>query len=177
MKVIFSILLSTLCLAFSTTSSANTIESFIEPCVISKNFTPEAGNSNYVNSEGYSTQYYHSAYEQTFDDLKWCVIQYIFSGEYNSKDEKDEIYDSIEFDEVSDTIIDQKNKIKFNFTFPKPLTREQICAELKNEPKAYEFCIGARTFQYRDNTCKNSYGDPCGSTYDRNGTGGYTLRK
>lgn len=176
MKIIFNILLSTLCLAFSTTSSAN-IDRLVESCAMSQGFFPNSGGGRIINSEGYSTQYYQSAYGKTFDHLKRCVLNDISFGEYNSEAERNEILNSIEFDEVSNTIIDPKNKIKFNFTFPKPPTREEICAELKNDPRAYEFCMGTRTFQHRDNTCKNSYGDPCGSTYDRDGAGGYTLRK
>ncbi|UGQ27238.1 hypothetical protein [Acinetobacter calcoaceticus] len=181
MKIIFSILLSTICLVFSTTSSAN-IDNLVESCAESQGFSRDRVGESIINSEGYSTQYYHSAstYEHIFDDLELCVFEYILSGEANSEDEKNEIYNSIEVDKASDTIIDQKNKIKFKFIFfkrPTPLPREQLCAELKNEPKAYEFCMGTRTFQHRDNTCKNSYGDPCGSTYDRNDAGGYTLRK
>lgn len=62
-------------------------------------------------------------------------------------------------------ILDNKNKIQFNF-IPKSITRAETCSDLKGKPdNSYEFCMGIRTFKQAE--CQDSYGNPCGSKYDK----------
>lgn len=177
MKVIFSILLSTLCLAFSTTSSAN-IDRLVESCAMSHGYYPNNDGGRMFNSEGYRIEFFHSKSGDNFSSLRMCVTSKILEKAHYSSGEKrkefEEISNSLKIDEASKSIVDPKDKIQFNFTFKNPPTREEICADLKGKPKDYAFCMGTKT--YTEPTCKNSNGDPCGSSYDKSRSG-YDLKE
>lgn len=172
MKIIFSILLSTLCLAFSTTSSAN-IDHLVEDCARSDRYYSTDYGSRTFNSEGYRIQTFHSRSGDYFSSVQKCVTKSLFEQAYYASGEKrkefEEISKSLKIDEASKSIVDPKGKVQFNFTFKNPPTREEICADLKDKPKDYAFCMGTKT--YTEPTCKNSNGDPCGSSYDKSRAG------
>lgn len=78
-------------------------------------------------------------------------------------------------------IIDKENKIHFSLigTEPVPVTRDMICSDLKKGSKDYKWCMG-EIVGSPERECRNSYGDPCGSKYEKTGVGygfGYSLVK
>ncbi|WP_322977410.1 hypothetical protein [Acinetobacter pittii] len=204
MKIAISILLSALPLTFSSISTAAesmnsqqiTIEEIVEHCARGYGFH-KLGSGWINNNNEYKTIDYRKETDElnyrADDDqmVKFCVNRQLPGTVYgygwnnlsleelNSKKKELEelkvVYDSVEFSEK--TIIDKKNKIKFELTNVVPPTRAEICADKKGKFDygfdEYAFCMGTKVHQAP--TCQNQYGDPCGTKYDKS-RAGYTIK-
>lgn len=202
MKFLTGILLSTLCLASSAIASAQD-KLIVSQCAEHRGFVPITKNTDKATIEGASVKSYNSTNSHSsILDLLLCVNQSVLDS-YITNSNSDELTDKqIEerddkaFDEFTanystvgnNSIIDKKNKVQYFFhntsvmpTAParKEQSREELCADLKGkfEPRGtdrYAFCMGTQVHQ--GPTCKNSHGDPCGTTYDKS-RAGYTINK
>ncbi len=197
MKFLTSVLLSTMCLTFSAASSANEGTILVERCAQSEGFVPGPQvQTDIPHPDGYTTKFYKGTSSYPSDESTYRVAHCMqndlirslnLNFEKMSGGEKEAEAIKKKYEEFHTTyhvtgnnIIDEKNKIVFNFTNPavKRQSREEICEHKKGKFDygfdEYAFCMGTKVHQAP--TCQNSYGDPCGTKYDKS-RAGYTIKK
>ncbi|MGK8803570.1 hypothetical protein [Acinetobacter seifertii] len=204
MKFLTGVLLSTMCLTFSAASSANEGTILVERCAYSEGFIPSPQvQTDIPHPDGYTTKFYKGTSSYSSDESTYRVAHCMqndlirslnLNYEKMSGGEKEAEAIKKKYEEFHTTyrlagnnIFDNKNKIVFNFTNSRVKTqsREELCADLKGKYDThphdssikvdrYAFCMGTQVHQAP--TCKNSHGDPCGTTYDKS-RAGYTINK
>ncbi|TVT86016.1 hypothetical protein FPT12_03200 [Pseudomonas sp. H3(2019)] len=82
-----------------------------------------------------------------------------------------------DFDYADNLIVDKEKRTHYRLigTEPKPITREMICSDLEKGSKDYKWCMG-EIVGTPEAGCRNSYGDPCGSKYEKSRYG-FTIIK
>ncbi|WP_454667867.1 hypothetical protein [Acinetobacter calcoaceticus] len=197
MKYLTGVLLGSLCLAFSAASSANEGNILVERCAQSEGFVPSRQvQTDIPHPDGYTTKFYKGASSYSSDESTYRVAHCMqndlirslnLNFEKMSGGEKEAEAIKKKYEEFHTTyrvtgnnILDEKNKIVFNFTNTavKRQSREELCADLKGKidrgVDRYAFCMGTQVHQ--GPTCQNSHGDPCGTKYDKS-RAGYNIKK
>lgn len=189
MKNSIGILMSTLCLTFSAVASANE-NKLVEKCARQEGYISTATSLTEKAPDGYHyiASFRVNSASDRFKLIKSCISSEFFKGfpldrskmadvEYHksrNKQRAEELKSSYEFLDSTDSVLDKKNKIQYNFVHEKGQTREEFCESQRGKPNhAYEYCMGTRTVE--KSTCKNSLGDACGTEYDQNSIG-YTVK-
>lgn len=188
MKIAFGIILTTLCLTYSAVAAANQ-NNLVEKCARQLSYKPTHTFLEDKAPEGYRIE----SFVVTGDSTKFRLVKSCISSEFSrkfpidktkmadveyhkvrNKQRTEEFKSSYEFLDNTHSVLDNKNKIKFNFNYAKGQTLEEMCESQKGKPNhAYEYCMGTRTAEKA--TCKNSLGDACGTKYDQNSIG-YTIK-